>query len=408
MIILVLNSGSSSVKYQLFEVVDKTPQVKAKGSVERIGMRGAIVNHLRAEDGDRVKIAGEILDHQIAIEYILAILISKSHGVIREYGEITAVGHRVVHGGEALTESVQINAEIMEKLRECIELAPLHNPHNIKGIEACRRLLPGIPQVAVFDTAFHHTIPPYAFLYGLPHVLYRRYGIRRYGFHGTSHYYVSRQAARFIGKPVEELKIITCHLGNGCSIAAVQGGASVDTSMGFTPVEGLVMGTRSGDLDPSAILYIMGREDLALSEANALLNKHSGLAGLSGVSSDMREIWEEAEKNNERARTAIDLFCYRLKKYIAAYTGVLGGLDVLVFTGGIGENAFYIREKSLDTLGFLGVDVDKAKNRQPIHGDTDVSSSTSRVKVLVIPTNEELVIAEDTCRIIQEPATPTA
>ncbi len=408
MIILVLNSGSSSVKYQLFEFVDKTPQMKAKGSVERIGMRGAIVNHLRAEDGDRVKIAGEILDHQIAIEYILAILISKNHGVIREYSEITAVGHRVVHGGEALTESVQINAEIMEKLRECIELAPLHNPHNIKGIEACRRLLPGIPQVAVFDTAFHHTIPPYAFLYGLPHVLYRRYGIRRYGFHGTSHYYVSRQAARFIGKPVEELKIITCHLGNGCSIAAVQGGASVDTSMGFTPVEGLVMGTRSGDLDPSAILYIMGREDLTLSEANALLNKHSGLAGLSGVSSDMREIWEEAEKNNERARTAIDLFCYRLKKYIAAYTGVLGGLDVLVFTGGIGENAYYIREKSLDTLGFLGVDVDKAKNRKPIHEDTDVSSSTSRVKVLVIPTNEELVIAEDTCRIIQEPATPTA
>lgn len=398
--ILVLNSGSSSIKYQLFEFTDDVPQMRAKGSVERIGMRGAILNHQR-DDGDRVKIAGEILDHQIAIEYILAILVSKKHGVIRDYSEISAIGHRVVHGGETLTESVQIDTDVMDKLRECIELAPLHNPHNIKGIEACGRLLPGAPQVAVFDTAFHHTLPEYAYLYGLPHVLYRRYGLRRYGFHGTSHYYVSRRAAELLGRPIEDLKIITCHLGNGSSIAAVQGGVSVDTSMGFTPVEGLVMGTRSGDLDPSVILYIMGHEELTLAEANALLNKHSGLAGISGVSSDMREIWEEAEKGNERALLAINVFCYRLKKYIAAYAGVLGGLDAVVFTGGIGENASYVREKAVDTLNFLGIEIEHAKNRQPIQEDTDVSSLKSRVKLLVIPTNEELVIADDTRRIVQ-------
>ncbi len=404
MIVLVLNCGSSSVKYQLIEFRDGASQVRAKGSVERIGMRGAILNHFR-EDGDRVKLAGEILDHQVAIEYILAILLSKNHGVIRAHSDIAAVGHRVVHGGEALTESVLIDAAVMEKLRECIELAPLHNPHNIKGIEACRRLLPGVPQVAVFDTAFHHTIPDYAFLYALPHVLYRRYGLRRYGFHGTSHAYVSRRAARFVGQPIESLKIITCHLGNGCSITAVQNGLSVDTSMGFTPVEGLVMGTRTGDLDPSAILHIMGREELTSAEANALLNKHSGLAGISGISSDMREIWEQTERGNERARLALNVFCYRLKKYIAAYAGVLGGLDILVFTGGIGENAYYVREMCLDTLGFLGIEIDLAKNRQPLQGDTAISTAQSAVKVLVIPTNEELVIADDTRRIVEEKET---
>jgi acetate kinase len=397
--VLVLNCGSSSVKYQLIEFTDEAAQVRAKGSVERIGMRGAILNHMR-HDGDKVKMAGEILDHQVAIEYILAILVSKNHGVIRDHRDIAAVGHRVVHGGEALTESVLIDSAVMEKLRECIELAPLHNPHNIKGIEACGRLLPGVPQVAVFDTAFHHNIPDYAFLYALPHVLYRRYGLRRYGFHGTSHYYVSRRAARLTGKPIENLKIITCHLGNGCSISAVKGGVSVDTSMGFTPVEGLVMGTRCGDLDPSAILYIMGREELTLAEANALLNKHSGLAGISGVSSDMREIWDEREKGNDRARLALDAFCYRLKKYIAAYSGVLGGLDVLVFTGGIGENAYYVRERCVDTLGFLGIEIDAARNRQPVGNDTEISAASSRVKVFVIPTNEELVIADDTRRIV--------
>lgn len=399
--VLVLNCGSSSVKYQLIEFTGETAQVRAKGSVERIGMRGAILNHLR-HDRDKVKMVGEILDHQVAVEYILAILLSKNHGVIRDHSDIAAVGHRVVHGGEALTESVLIDPIVMEKLRECIELAPLHNPHNIKGIEACGRLLPGVPQVAVFDTAFHHHIPDYAFLYGLPHVLYRRYGLRRYGFHGMSHYYVSRRAARFIGSPVESLKIITCHLGNGCSISAVQNGVSVDTSMGFTPVEGLVMGTRSGDLDPSAILYIMGREELTLAEANALLNKHSGLAGISGISSDMREIWEHAQKGNDHARLGLDVFCYRLKKYIAAYAGVLGGVDVLVFTGGIGENAYYVREKCLDTLGFLGIEIDFAKNRQPHEGDADISSPSSRVRVLVIPTNEELVIADDARQIVQQ------
>ncbi|MBM3324716.1 MAG: acetate kinase [Calditrichaeota bacterium] len=401
--VLVLNCGSSSVKYQLFEFDAEASQVRAKGSVERIGMRGAILNHFR-QDGDRVKLAGEILDHQVAIEYILAILLSKNHGVIRAHGEIAAVGHRVVHGGEALTQSVLVDAAVMDKLRECIELAPLHNPHNIKGIEACRRLLPGVPQVAVFDTAFHHTIPDYAFQYALPQVLYRRYGLRRYGFHGTSHFYVSRRAAQLVGQPVEKLNIITCHLGNGCSIAAIRQGKSVDTSMGFTPVEGLVMGTRCGDLDPSAILYIMGREELGSGEANALLNKHSGLMGISGISSDMREIWEHAEKGNDRARLALTVFCYRLKKYIAAYAGVLGGVDVLVFTGGIGENAYYVRERSLDTLGFLGITIEKAKNRQPVQGDSEISPPESRVRVFVIPTNEELVIADDTRRIVEQDA----
>jgi acetate kinase len=399
--VLVLNCGSSSAKYQLIEFQGEAVKTRARGSVERIGMRGAILNHTR-EDGDRVKLAGDILDHQTAIEYILAILISKNHGVIHAYSDISAVGHRVVHGGEALTQSVLVDAAVMEKVRECIELAPLHNPHNIKGIEACRRLLPNVPQVAVFDTAFHHTLPDYAFLYALPHVLYRRYALRRYGFHGTSHYYVSQRAAKLVGKPAEELRIVTCHLGNGCSIAAIQNGVSVDTSMGFTPVEGLVMGTRSGDLDPSAILYIMSREELSTGEANALLNKHSGLSGISGVSSDMREIWEQVEKGNERARLALNIFCYRLKKYIAAYAGVLGGIDVLVFTGGIGENAFYVREMSLDTLSFLGIEIDRARNRQPIQGDTEISTPESQTRVFVIPTNEEWVIADDTRRIVTE------
>jgi len=290
---------------------------------------------------------------------------------------------------------------VMEMLHECIELAPLHNPHNIKGIRACQRLLPGIPQVGVFDTAFHSTIPDYAYIYGVPYVLYKRYSLRRFGFHGTSHYYVSRQAAKMLDKPIEKLKIATCHLGNGCSIAAVKEGKSIDTSMGFTPVEGLLMGTRCGDLDPSAILHVMSHEELGLGEANALLNKHSGMMGISGVSSDMREIIEETQNGNKQAELALNVFCYRLRKYIGSYTVAMEGLDCLVFTGGIGEKGAEVRKRTLQGLEFLGVTLDERKNQDTIGVEGEISTDDSKVKVLVIPTNEELVIAIDTESIVK-------
>ena len=313
--ILVLNCGSSSVKYQLFNMDDRS--VLAKGQVDRIGMKGAVLSHKR-HDGHKIKMAGEIIDHQTAIEYILAILISANHGVIEDRDEIDAVGHRVVHGGEKFKDSVLITKDVIEQLQEFIDLAPLHNPNNLKGINACHQLLKEIPMVAVFDTAFHATMPDYAYLYGLPYVLYKRYAIRRYGFHGTSHYYVSRRARDILEEDMENLKIITCHLGNGCSVTAIDGGRSIETSMGFTPVEGLLMGTRSGDVDPALVLHLMGKEELTLGDMNTLLNKHSGLQGVSGVSSDMREIMEAVEEGNERARIALDIFTYRLKKYIGS------------------------------------------------------------------------------------------
>ena len=391
--ILILNCGSSSVKYQLMDMTEQ--KLLAKGSVERIGMHGAILNHLR-HDGDKVKIAGEIVDHQMAIEFILGILLSPNHGVIKDRLEIDAIGHRVVHGGEKFTGSVLIDAEVMEGLQECIDLAPLHNPHNIKGIRACKRLLPGVPQVGVFDTAFHSAMPDYAYVYGLPYILYKRYSIRRFGFHGTSHFYVSQEAAKIINRPLPELKMITCHLGNGCSITAIKGGKSIDTSMGFTPVEGLLMGTRSGDLDPSAILYIISREELSLGEANALLNKHSGMQGISGISSDMREIIEETNNNNKKAELALNVFCYRLKKYIGSYAAAMGGVDCLVFTGGIGENAVEVRRRTLEGLEFLGLILDDERNEAVLGEQGVISSDDSKVSVLVVPTNEELVIAIDT------------
>ena len=397
--ILILNCGSSSVKYQFFDMEERKPL--AKGSVERIGMRGAILNQMR-HDGDKVKIAGEIIDHQMAIEYILGILLSPNHGVIQSKGEIDAVGHRVVHGGEKFSGSVLITQEVMDMLNDCIDLAPLHNPHNIKGVRACERLLPMKPMVGVFDTAFHSSIPDYAYIYGLPYILYKRYSIRRFGFHGTSHYYVSKETARFLEIPLEEQKMITCHLGNGCSIAAVDQGKSVDTSMGFTPIEGLLMGTRCGDLDPSAILYIMNREELGLAEANALLNKHSGLQGISGVSSDMREIIEETDKGNKMAELALNVFCYRLKKYIGSYAAAMGGLDTIVFTGGIGERAVEVRKRTLSNLVFFGVNLDEEKNIAVSTEAGIISTDNSPVKVVVMPTNEELVIAIDTEKIVRE------
>jgi len=392
--VLVLNSGSSSIKYQFIDTEQKI--ALAKGVVERIGMTGAVLNHTR-HDGNNVRLVAEILDHAMAIEYVLAVMLSKNHGVIDDKSDIEAVGHRVVHGGETFSGSVLMTDEVMKVLQENIELAPLHNPPNIKGIQAVTRILQDVKQCVVFDTAFHIKMPPKAYLYGIPYELYKRHKIRRYGFHGTSHFYVSEKAADMLGKPINELKIVTAHLGNGCSMAAVDKGVSVDTSMGFTPLEGLLMGTRAGDIDPSVILFIMGKEGLSLSEAGVLLNKHSGLIGISGESSDMREIESAIKDGNKRARFALDVFTYRIKKYVGAYAAAMGGIDALVFTGGIGENSAIVRSEVCSGLEFLGISLDEEKNTAK---QNDLSKGDSKVHVLRIPTNEELVIALDTAEIV--------
>lgn len=392
--VLVLNSGSSSIKYQLIDTNKKNEL--AKGVVERIGMSGAVLSQ-RRYDGDKLKIAGEILDHSMAIEYVLGVLLSKTHGVISFKEEIEAVGHRVVHGGETFSDSILITDEVIKVLRDNIELAPLHNPHNIKGIQAVKRILPDVPQCAVFDTAFHSKMPHKAFLYGIPFELYKKYKIRRYGFHGPSHWYVSNKAAELMNSDYSELKIVTAHLGNGCSMAAIDKGKSVDTSMGFTPLEGLLMGTRSGDIDPSIITFLMGKEGLTIFEINTLLNKHSGLNGVSGVSSDMREILSEMDEGNKKAKYAFDIFCYRIKKYLGSYSAVMGGLDAFVFTGGIGENSAKIRKEVCNNLEFLGIEIDDKKNNS---NQDIISKDSSKVKVFRISTNEELVIASDTEKIV--------
>jgi acetate kinase len=391
--ILVLNSGSSSVKYQMFDAEKK--QLLAKGVVERIGMAGAMLTH-KPYDREEIR-----LDHKVAIEYVLSILLSKNHGVIKDKSEIAAVGHRVVHGGESFSESQLITSDVIKEIARCMDYAPLHNPPNLKGIRATQALLPDAPQVAVFDTAFHQTMPNHAYMYGLPYVLYKRHGIRRYGFHGTSHLFVSERLPDLTGELLENQKVITCHLGNGCSVAAIKEGKSIDTSMGFTPLEGLLMGTRSGDLDPAIVLHIMNKEELTMHEANTMLNKHSGIQGLSGISSDMREIEEEYSENN-RARLTFNVFCYRLKKYIGAYAAVMGGLDTIVFTGGIGENSSMTRDHVLSDLDFLGIQLDDKLNLAEEKGEREISKKESRVKIFVIPTNEELVIAIDTMRIISQ------
>ncbi len=394
--ILVLNSGSSSIKYQFIDTEQNL--ALAKGSVERIGMSGAVLNHSRY-DGDSVQIVGEILDHNIAIEYVLAVMLSKNHGVIEDKSDIDAVGHRVVHGGEIFSGSVLITDEVIKVLFDNVDLAPLHNPPNIKGIQACKRLLSDTPQVGVFDTSFHSKMPPRSFLYGIPFELYKKYKIRKYGFHGTSHRYVSEKVAELMGKNLTELKIVTAHLGNGCSMAAVDKGTSIDTTMGFTPLEGLLMGTRSGDLDPSVILYIMGKEGLSLSEASTLLNKHSGLIGISGESSDMREIISAMNEGNKRAKYAFDVFTYRIKKYLGSYIAALGGLDAFIFTGGIGENSPDVRKAVCENLDYFGIELDEEKN---LNKELLISKNSSKVKIFRIPTNEELVIALDTAEIVSE------
>jgi acetate kinase len=325
--------------------------------------------------------------------------LSRNHGVISDKSDIHAIGHRVVHGGETFTASVLITEEVIKGIRDNFEIAPLHNPHNLRGINACQINLPGTPQVGVFDTAFHQQMPRKAFLYGLPYSLYSQYKIRRYGFHGASHRYVGERAAKIMNRAINDLKIVTCHLGNGCSMAAINGGISVDTTMGFTPLEGLLMGTRSGDIDPSIILYIMGKEGITLAEANTLLNKHSGLQGISGVSSDMREVIQEMKNGDKKSKYAFDVFCYRVKKYIGSYAAAMGGLDAVVFTGGIGENSPDVRKASCDDMGYFGIMIDDIANTSQ-EKEKAITTADSRTTVFVIPTNEELVIALDTKAIV--------
>jgi acetate kinase len=383
-------------------MIEEDKDIKlASGIVDKIGMTSSVIKY-DAQGQDSIKKTATILEHKVAIEQVLALLTDREVGVIEDKKEIDAVGHRIVHGGEKFSESAIITSEVLKGIDDCIDYAPLHNPHNIRGYKVSKQLLPDIPHVAVFDTAFHQTMPPYAYVYGLPYVLYKKHGIRRYGFHGTSHRYVSWRVPRLLGVKQEDRRIITAHLGNGCSMAAVKYGESVDTSMGFTPLEGLIMGTRCGDMDPAIILTIMAKEELSLHEANTLMNKHSGLIGISGVSNDMREIINEMEKGNEKAKLALDIFCYRVKKYIGSYAAAMGGVDDIVFTGGIGENAIIVREKSCDGLEFMGVEFDKEKNVELNGKEGTISKKNSKVSVWVIPTNEELKIARDTVRLVEK------
>lgn len=396
--ILVLNCGSSSVKYKLLDMTSK--EVLGSGGVEKIGMKGSFLKHTK-QNGEKVILEGEVLEHQLAIEYILGVLTSTKHGCIKNMEEIDAVGHRVVHGGEKFNSSVVITDEVIRNIEACIEIAPLHNPPNLAGIFAISDLLPQIPQVAVFDTAFHQTMPEHAYMYGIPYSLYKKYGIRRYGFHGTSHRYVSRRACEFLGLDYQKTKIITAHIGNGGSITAIENGKSVDTSMGFTPVEGLMMGTRSGDVDLGVVTYLMEKEMISTSATTTLFNKHSGVLGVSGISSDMRDIEKAISEGNQRAKLALGMYEYRIKKYIGSYAAVLNGFDVLVFTGGVGENQTITRERICNGLSYLGIEIDPEINR--IRGEELlISTSNSRVKVVVIPTDEEYLIASDTMELVSK------
>jgi len=395
--ILVLNCGSSSVKYQLINGSNK--QWLVRGNISRIGASDAEVSETRS-NGSQVKYSKNIADHDQAIQQILENLLSKHLGIIKDVAEIFAVGHRVVHGGEIFSQPTLITDEVIREIEACSSFAPLHNPSQLKGILACKKLLPGVPEVAVFDTAFHQTMPGYSYLYGLPFEFYKKYGIRRYGFHGTSHYYVAHRVAELADIPIERLKIITCHLGNGSSVAAVSHGKVLDTSMGFTPLEGLLMGTRTGDIDCSAVLYLMKQEHLTVDQVDSLLNTQSGVKGISGNSNDMRAIIEAASHGDERSQLAFDVFCYRIKKYIGAYAAAMGGVDVIVFTAGIGENAALVRAKACAGLDFLGVELDQLENAQTSGVEKRISKDHSRVQVWVVPTNEELVIAEHTLNVV--------
>lgn len=399
MIILVLNSGSSSIKFKLFNM--KNEEVLASGKVDRIGIDNSLLEYENINGVD-TEIKTDIPDHTTGIELVQDSLLDEEIGVLNNLDEINAIGHRVVHGGEKFADSTIINKEVIKQIEEVSDLAPLHNPHNLTGIKVCEKLMPDKPQVAVFDTAFHQTMPKKAFMYALPYEYYEKYGIRRYGFHGTSHKYVSSRAADIMGKPIEDLKIITCHLGNGASVAAVKGGKSVETSMGLTPLEGLVMGTRCGDIDPAIIPFLMEKEDLSVEEIDDILNKKSGFLGVSGVSSDSRDVRKAAQEGNERAQIAVDLFNYQVQKYIGAYMTIMNGIDVIVFTAGIGEHAYDIRKGILKDLEFMNVHVNDKANRKAVGKEAEISTKDSSIKVFAIPTNEELVIARDTIRIVGE------
>ncbi|MDO7905023.1 acetate kinase [Paenibacillus sp. JX-17] len=397
--ILVINAGSSSLKYQLYDMT--TEAVLAKGLVERIGMDSSILNH-EPTGGQEISEVSEILEHTTAIRKVLDMLVHKEHGVLQSVDEIQAVGHRVVHGGEAFKGSAIVTQEAKSEIRRLFDLAPLHNPACMMGISAAEINMPNVPQVVVFDTAFHQTMPEKAYLYAIPRVLYKKYRVRRYGFHGTSHYYVSQKAAEFLNRPLEDLKIITCHIGNGGSLTAIQNGESVDTSMGLTPLEGLMMGTRSGDLDPAVVPFVMNKEDLTINEVNSMLNKHSGLLAISGVSSDMRDITDGMAAGEPNSTLAFEMYEYRLRKYIGSYAAAMNGVDVIVFTAGVGENSVVVRQRVCENLSYLGVDVDEALNAVRSREPRRISTANSKVEVLVIPTNEELVIARDTFRLVQE------
>lgn len=394
--ILVINCGSSSLKYQLINMADESQM--ANGLVERIGLDGSRLKH-QAFENAKVTIEAPMKDHKDALHHVLEALVSKEHGAIASLEEIQAIGHRVVHAGEKYSASVVIDKDVIQALQECIELAPLHNPPNLMGIEAMQELLPGIPNVGVFDTAFHQTMPETEFIYPLPYELYEKYSLRRYGFHGTSHRYVSQRAAQILGKDLKDLKLISCHLGNGASLCAIQNGKSVATSMGFTPLEGLVMGTRCGDIDPAIVTYLMDKEGLDFEGINNVMNKQSGVLGISGVSSDFRDIEDAAAAGNKRAQLALDSFDSRVRKYIAAYAAVMGGVDAILFTAGLGENSAMNRASICENLEFMGVEMDLEKNN--VRGkERIVSTDASKVKVMVVPTNEELMIARDTKELV--------
>jgi len=395
--ILVLNCGSSSIKYKLLNMEGE--KVLAQGSVEKIGLNGSALK-MTLPDGNKVVLEGEILEHQTGIEYILGVITGPKYGCIQSLDEIDAVGHRVAHGGEKFNSSVLITDEVIQKIVDCIDWAPLHNPPNLSGIMAIKELMPNVPQVAVFDTAFHQTMPDYAYLYGLPYSLYEKYGIRRYGFHGTSHRYVSEHACRLLDVSYEEQKIITCHIGNGVSITAIKKGRSIDTSMGMTPVEGLLMGTRSGDIDAGVLTYIMEKENIGSQAISTIVNKYGGILGISGVSSDMREINEAIHNGNERAALALKAYNYRLKKYVGSYAAALGGFDILVFTGGVGENQWKTRAAVCENMEFMGIRLDEEKNKKVRSAEAIISTEDSPVKVVVISTDEEFMIALDTLNVI--------
>lgn len=396
--ILVINCGSSSLKYQLINMNNE--EVLASGLVERIGIDGSILTQ-KVDGRDKYVVETPMKDHQIAIKLVLDILVDPINGVIKSMDEINAVGHRVVHGGEKYAQSALITDEVMKDLEDCAKLAPLHNPANIIGINACKELMPNVPMTVVFDTAFHQTMPEKAYIYALPYELYEKHHIRKYGFHGTSHKYVSAKAAEFMGKNIEDLKIITCHLGNGASLAAIKNGKCVDTSMGFTPLDGVVMGTRSGSIDPAIVTYLIKDLGYSVDEVNNVLNKQSGVLGVSGISSDFRDVEAGVDEGNARAKLAIDIFRYKVKQFIGAYAATMSGLDCLIFTAGVGENSIKEREDICKGLEFLGIELDEERNN--VRGKLrEINKENSKVKIFVVPTNEELVIAQDTLALISK------